>query len=164
MQFTIPTEFFKGPEEVVEEKEENVEKPTENELLKNESTEKIELQPHTNIEKTEQLEDQQFETKSPDPQIPVVEVKNYKKFISYKCYPECIKTLVHINCVSLNIFLFQSANIEVVSSFSPPVESQSVEVPGTSTPPIDSSPPPSQSQLSSASQLQPASTEEFEVS
>ena len=79
MQFTIPTEFFKGPEEVVEEKEENVEKPTENELLKNESTEKIELQPHTNIEKTEQLEDQQFETKSPDPQIPVVEVKNYKK-------------------------------------------------------------------------------------
>ena len=83
MQFTIPTEFFKGPEEVVEEKEESAEKPIEREILKNESTEKVELQSHTNIEKTEQLEDQQFETKSPDPQIPVVEVKNYKKnFIS----------------------------------------------------------------------------------
>ena len=74
MQFTIPTEFFKGPEEVVEEKEENLEKPREKEIVKNESTEKIQPQPDTNIEKTEQLEDQQFETKLPDLQIPIVEV------------------------------------------------------------------------------------------
>merc|ERR1712045_575604 len=40
LPFTIPTEFFKGPEEVVEEKEENAEKSTENENLKNEFTEK----------------------------------------------------------------------------------------------------------------------------
>ena len=70
MQFTIPTEFFKGPEEVVEEKE----KLPEKEIVKNDSTEKIQPQPDTNIEKTEQLEDQQFETKHPDLQIPVVEV------------------------------------------------------------------------------------------
>merc|ERR1712087_604427 len=91
----------KSPEEVVEEKEENAEKPTENENLKNEFTEKTQPQapPNTNIEKTEQIEDQQFETKNPELQIPVVE----------------------------------SANTEVVSSFSPPVESQSAEVSGTST-------------------------------
>ena len=58
MQFTIPTEFFKGPEEVVEEKEENLEKPREKEIVKNESTEKSPPQPDTNIEKTEQLGDQ----------------------------------------------------------------------------------------------------------
>lgn len=74
MQFTIPTEFFQGQEEVVEEKEENLEKPTEKEIVKNESTEKSPPQPDTNIEKTEQLEDGQFETKHPDLQIPVVEV------------------------------------------------------------------------------------------
>ena len=74
MQFTIPTEFFKGPEEVVVEKEENAEKPTEKEIVNNESTEQSQPQPNTNIEKTEHLEDQQFETKKPDLQLPVVEV------------------------------------------------------------------------------------------
>ena len=92
MPFTIPTEFFKGPEEVVEEKEENAEKPTEQEILKNESSENIEVQPNTNIEKTEQLEDQQFETKNPDPQIPVAEVRNISNFLQY--FPECKRTLV----------------------------------------------------------------------
>ena len=168
MPFTIPTEFFKGPEEVVEEKEENAEKLTENENLKNEFTEKTQPQapPNTNIEKTEQIEDQQFETKNPELQNPAVEVKiQIKKKINHlKIYfPECVATLVH-NCITVIILQFQSANTEVVSSFSPPVESQSAEVSGTSTPPIDSSPPPSQSQLSSASQVEPASTEEFEVS
>ena len=84
MQFTIPTEFFKGQEEVVEEKEENLEKPTEKEIVKNESTEKSPPQPDTNIEKTEQLEDQQFETKHPDLQIPVVEVNINIKFSTTK--------------------------------------------------------------------------------
>ena len=92
MQFTIPTEFFKGPEEVVEEKEENAEKPTEQEISKNESSENIEVQPNTNIEKTEQLEDQQFETKNPDPLIPVAEVRNISNFLQY--FPECKRTLV----------------------------------------------------------------------
>ena len=81
MQFTIPTEFFQGQEEVVEEKEENLEKPTEKEIVKNESTEKS---PDTNIEKTEQLEDRQFETKHPDLQIPVVEVNINIKFSTTK--------------------------------------------------------------------------------
>ena len=111
MQFTIPTEFFKGPEEVVEEKEENAEKPTEkNENLKNEFTEKTQPQapPNTNIEKTEQIEDQQFETKNPELQIPVVEVKiKIKKKINHlKIYfPECEATLVH-NCITVIILQF----------------------------------------------------------
>ena len=68
-------------------------------------------------------------------------------------------------CQCVIILQFQSATLEVVSSFSPPVDSQSLEVSGTSTPPIDSSsPPPSQAQLSSAAQVEPASPEEFEVS
>ena len=78
MPFTIPTEFFKGPEEVVEEKEENAEKPIDKEVLENEFTEKTQPQspPNTNIEKTEQIEDQQFETKNPELQNPGVEVNH----------------------------------------------------------------------------------------
>ena len=62
MQFTVPTEFFKGPEEVLteEKKNENEEKPSEEEIVINDSTENI----HENIDKTKQLEDQQFETKN----------------------------------------------------------------------------------------------------
>ena len=72
MQFTVPTEFFKGPEEVLteEKKNENEEKPSEEEIVINDSTENI----HENIDKTKQLEDQQFETKNPDIPNPV-EVK-----------------------------------------------------------------------------------------
>ena len=72
LQFTVPTEFFKGPEEVLteEKKNENEEKPSEEEIVINDSTENI----HENIDKTKQLEDQQFETKNPDVPNPV-EVK-----------------------------------------------------------------------------------------
>ena len=72
MQFTVPTEFFKGPEEVLteEKKNENEEKLSEEEIVINDSTENI----HENIDKTKQLEDQQFETKNPDIPNPV-EVK-----------------------------------------------------------------------------------------
>ena len=90
MQFTVPTEFFKGPEEVLteEKKNENEEKPSEEEIVINDSTENI----HENIDKTKQLEDQQFETKNPDPQIPVAEVRNISNFLQY--LPECKRTLV----------------------------------------------------------------------
>ena len=84
-----------------------------------------------------------------------------------------MQTVNKINfCCELNtcnlsrskMFPFQSANAEVVSSFSAPVEVQSVEVSSSSTPPIDSSQAPSHSSLASASHLEPAATEEFEVS
>ena len=71
-----------------EEKKENAEKPPEKEIVNNESTEKS--QPQPNIEKTEHLEEQQFETKNPDLQIPVVEVNMIKNL-----FPDCIATLVH---------------------------------------------------------------------
>ena len=101
MQFTIPTEFFKGPEEVVEEKEEIAEKPRENEILKNESTDKTQFQPNTNIDKTEQLEDQQFETKNPELQNPAIEVKIRIELSQSKYFPECTATLVH-KCVNVS--------------------------------------------------------------
>ena len=66
LQFTVPTEFIKdsnseesNPEE---KKEEIVEKPTEKEVVINESTENNQ----ENIDQTKQLEDEQFETKSPE--------------------------------------------------------------------------------------------------
>ena len=101
LQFTIPTEFFKGPEEVVKEKEENAEKPRENEILKNESTDKTQFQPNTNIDKTEQLEDQQFETKNPELQNPAIEVKIRIELSQSKYFPECTATLVH-KCVNVS--------------------------------------------------------------
>ena len=66
MQFTVPTEFFKGPEDAPQ--EENKEQESSGkESVVNDSTD--------NIEKTKQLEEPQFETKNHNIQNPV-EVKN----------------------------------------------------------------------------------------
>ena len=68
MQFTVPTEFFKGPEDAPqEENKENEQESSGEESVVNDSTD--------NIEKTKQLEEPQFETKNHNIQNPV-EVKN----------------------------------------------------------------------------------------
>ena len=68
MQFTVPTEFFKGPEDATkEDNKENEQESSGEESVVNDSTD--------NIEKTKQLEEPQFETKNHNIQNPV-EVKN----------------------------------------------------------------------------------------
>ena len=68
MQFTVPTEFFKGPEDAPkEDNKENEQESSGEESVVIDSTE--------NIEKTEQLEEPQFETKNHNIPNPV-EVKN----------------------------------------------------------------------------------------
>ena len=61
--------------------------------------------------------------------------------------------------------IIQAPAVEIVSSISGAVESQSVENTATSTPPIDSSTPPSEQQASAAPQaVQPDSSVDYEVS
>merc|ERR1711892_186709 len=113
LEFTVPTEFLEGAEQKVEEKK----------------LEKENVPFEAEIEKTEQAEEHQIETKQPE-----------------------LKPSVEIPVA------------EVVSSFSAAVEGQSVENSATSTPPIDSSIPPTEQQSSAAPQpVQPNSIVNYEV-